>query len=141
MLKEVYLLCIWRTTIKQNVFADTFTKNTFHSVGKRFSVCDFSYRGIVTSEGTQWDLKLGAVHLMFPSGAVSEPTSIVVHRWKCSACSPQLQEDEAVVSRVIEISTNNYEPWFSLTAFYRKLDEICVKRRSVTPLFLQNDKR
>ena len=110
MLKKVFLLCIWRTVVKQNAVADTFTKNTFRSqVGKRFSVCDFSYRGIVTSEGTHWDLKLGAVHLTFPPGAVSEPTSIVVHRWKCSACSPQLQEHEAVVSRVIEISTNNYE--------------------------------
>ena len=38
---------------------------------------------------------------------MSEPTLIVVHRWKCSACSPPLQEHEAVVSSVIEISTNN----------------------------------
>ena len=60
---------------------------------------------MVTSQGTQWDLKLGAVHLTFPPDAVSKPTTIVVHRWKCSACSPNLQEHEAVVSNVIQIST------------------------------------
>ena len=36
---------------------------------------------------------------------MSEPTPIVVHRWKCSARSPPLQEHEAVVSNVLEIST------------------------------------
>ena len=68
----------------------------------------FFYRGTVTSEGTHWNLKQG-VHLTFPRDAVSEPTSIVVHKWKCSACSPQLQEHEAIVSNVIEISTNSGE--------------------------------
>ena len=33
----------------------------------------------------------------------------MVHKWKCSACSPQLQEHEAIVSNVIEISTNSGE--------------------------------
>ena len=36
----------------------------------------------VTSEGTSWAFKQWAVHLMFPPDAVSEHTSIVVHRWK-----------------------------------------------------------
>ena len=36
---------------------------------------------------------------------MSEPTSIVAHRWKCSVRSPPLQEHESVVSNVIEIST------------------------------------
>ena len=44
---------------------------------------------------------------MFPPNAVSVPTTIVVHKWKCSACSPPLQEHEAIVSNVIEISTIN----------------------------------
>ena len=59
----------------------------------------------MTSEGTYWALKQEAVHLMFPPNAVSEPTTILVHKWKYSACSPPLQEHEAVVSNVIEIST------------------------------------
>ena len=42
--------------------------------------------------------------MTFPRDAVSEPTSIVVHRWKYRASSPLLQEHEAVVSNVIEIS-------------------------------------
>ena len=67
------------------------------------------FRGTVTSKGTHLDLKLGAVHLTFPPDAVSEPTFIVVHKWKSNACSPQLQEHEAIVSNVIEISTTNNE--------------------------------
>ncbi|XP_068736785.1 uncharacterized protein [Montipora capricornis] len=64
------------------------------------------YEGIVTSVGIHLDLKLGAVHLTFPPDAVSEPTTIMVHRWKCNALSPPLGEHEAVVSNVIEIYTN-----------------------------------
>ena len=47
--------------------------------------------------------------MTFPPDAVSEPTMIVVHRWKSQACSPQLQDHEAVVSNVIEISTGTGE--------------------------------
>ena len=47
--------------------------------------------------------------MTFPLDAVSEPTLIVVHRWKSKACSPRLQEHEAVVSHVIEISTGSDE--------------------------------
>ena len=42
---------------------------------------------------------------MFPRDAVSEPTPIVVHRWRYSACSPPLQEHEAITSNVIELSS------------------------------------
>lgn len=69
----------------------------------------FSFRGTLTSEGTHWDLKEWALHMTFPRDAVSEPTVIEVHRWKSTACSPQLQEHEAVVSNVIEISTSSDE--------------------------------
>ena len=62
-------------------------------------------RKVVTSEGTRWALKLGAVHLIFHPNAVSEPTSIVVYRRKSSICSPPLQEHEAIVSNVIELSS------------------------------------
>ena len=64
-------------------------------------------REIVTSEGTRVALKLGAVHLIFHPNAVSEPTSIVVYRWKSSVCSPPLQEHEAIVSNVIELSSHD----------------------------------
>ncbi|XP_078383042.1 uncharacterized protein LOC144665649 isoform X2 [Oculina patagonica] len=67
------------------------------------------HEGTVTSEGVHWDLKEGAVHMTFPRDAVSEPTLIMVHKWKSRACSPQLQEHEAVVSNVIEISTGSDE--------------------------------
>ena len=42
--------------------------------------------------------------MIFPPDAVSEPTSIVVHRWKNSVRSPPLQEHEAITSNVIELS-------------------------------------
>ncbi|XP_068753648.1 uncharacterized protein [Montipora capricornis] len=64
------------------------------------------YEGTVTSEGICLHLKLGAVHLTFPPDAMSEPTPIIVHRWKREARSPPLGEHEAVVSNVIEIYTN-----------------------------------
>ena len=64
-------------------------------------------REIVASEGTCWTLKLGAVHLIFHPNPVSEPTSVVVYRWKSSVCSPPLQEHEAIVSNVIELSSHD----------------------------------
>ena len=64
-------------------------------------------RGTVKSEGTSWALKLGAVHLIFPPNAVSERTPTVVYRWKYSVCSPPLQEHEAIVSNVIELSSHD----------------------------------
>ena len=67
------------------------------------------FRGIVTSEGTHWDLEEWAVHVTFPSDAVPEPTVIEIHKWKSAACSPKLQEHEAVVSNVIEISRSSDE--------------------------------
>ena len=47
--------------------------------------------------------------MTFPRDAVSQPTVIEVHRWKSTACSPQLQDHEAVVSSVIEISSSSDE--------------------------------
>ena len=64
-------------------------------------------REIVASEGTRVALKLGAVHLIFHPNAVSEPTTVVVYRWKSSVCSPPLQEHEAIVSNVIELSSQD----------------------------------
>ena len=61
----------------------------------------------MTREGTRWTLKLGAVNLIFHPNAVSVPTSIAVYRWKSSVCSPSLQEHEALVSNVIELSSHD----------------------------------
>ena len=47
--------------------------------------------------------------MSFPCDAVHEPTAIEVHRWKSTACSPPLQEHEAIVSNVIEILTSSYD--------------------------------
>lgn len=42
---------------------------------------------------------------MFPPGALSEPTPLVVHRRKFSVRSTPLQEHETIASNVIELST------------------------------------
>ena len=62
-------------------------------------------RRIVKSKGTDWANKKLGVHLMFPPDAVSEPTPLMVHRWKYSVCSPPLLEHEAITSNVIELSS------------------------------------
>ena len=64
------------------------------------------FRGTVTSEGFHVDLNVGAIHLTFPPDTVAEPTDIIVYRLKYGICLPQLKEDEAVVSNVIEISAD-----------------------------------
>ena len=52
--------------------------------------------------------------MIFPPDAVSEPKPIVVHRWKYSACSPPLQEHEAITSNVIELSSvSGQDPKFN----------------------------
>ena len=79
--------------------AETATKTEDDAEGENFIE--------VTSEGISWASKQWAVHLMFPPDAVSEHTSIVVHRWKYSVRSPPLQEHEAITSNVIELSSLN----------------------------------
>ena len=58
----------------------------------------------MTSKGFHLDLSVGAIHLTFPPDTVAEPTGIIIYRWKYGTCLPQLNEHEAVVSDVIEIS-------------------------------------
>ncbi|XP_074621186.1 uncharacterized protein LOC141879794 isoform X5 [Acropora palmata] len=62
------------------------------------------FEGRVTSNGFHLDLSVGGIHLTFPPDTVAEPTGIMIYRWKYGACLPQLNEHEAVVSDVIEIS-------------------------------------
>ena len=50
-----------------------------------------------------------AAHLIFPPDAVSEDRLMALYRWKFSACSPPLQENEAIVSDVVELSAGIYE--------------------------------
>ena len=95
-------------------------------------------RRIVESEGTSWALKLGAVHLIFPPNAVSERTPTVVYRWKSSVCSPPLQDHEAIVSNVIELSSHDgqqvhFNDMVTLTLSHSAPDlrgyEVVIKRQ------------
>ena len=60
----------------------------------------------MTSEAFHLDLNVGAIHLTFPPDTVAEPTDIIIFKWKYGICLPQLKEDEAVVSNVIEIAAD-----------------------------------
>ena len=92
----------------------------------------------MTREGTRWALKLGAVNLIFHPNAVSEPTSIAVYRWKSSVGSPSLQEHEALVSNVIELSSHDgqrlkFSPMVTLSLSHSAPDlrgyEVVIKRQ------------
>ena len=71
-------------------------------------------RRIVTTKGTNWANKKLGVHLMFLPDAVSEPTPLMIHRWKSSVCSLPLLEHEAITSNVIELSSmDSHSPKFN----------------------------
>lgn len=108
-LKQCYLYCFILSPFLSSVSYCAFScfPKAFYLRVTWTSVLFF--RGTVTNEGTHWDLKEWAVHMIFPPDAVPEPTLIEVHRWKSTACSPKLQEHEAVVSSVIEVSTRSFE--------------------------------
>ena len=84
----------------------SFLSSWFHSHSRH---CVFFSEEHSLTRTWDWNIKLGTVHLAFPCSAVSEPTLITVHRWKPTVLSPPLQEHEALVSNVIEISSNSRE--------------------------------
>ena len=63
------------------------------------------FRETVTNKGSHWEPTKVAAHVIFPPDAVSEDRLMTLHRWKPSVCSPPLQENEAIVSDVVELST------------------------------------
>lgn len=69
----------------------------------------FFVRGTVSKQGSHWELKKVAAHFIFPPDAVSEDRLMALYRWKITACSPPLQENEAIVSDVVELSAGIYE--------------------------------
>ena len=86
---------------------DDETKTETEDDAEEKKVIEVESGAMVTSKGTSWASKEWAVHLMLPPDAVSERTSIVVHRWEYSVLSPPLQEHEAITSNVIELSSIN----------------------------------
>ncbi|XP_068704314.1 uncharacterized protein [Montipora foliosa] len=62
------------------------------------------HRGKVVKEGTQWNLKQVAVHVIFPPDAVPEDRTLTLLRWNPHARCPPLLHHEAIVSDVIELS-------------------------------------
>ena len=61
----------------------------------------------VSKQRTHWNLKQVAAHVIFPPGAVSEDKTLTVLRWNSSVCSPPLNDIEALVSGIIELSTDS----------------------------------
>ena len=86
---------------------DDETKTETEDDAEEKKVIEVESGAMVTSKVTSWASEEWAVHLMFPPDAVSQRTSIVVHRWEYSVLSPPLQEHEAITSNVIELSSIN----------------------------------
>ena len=86
---------------------DDETKTETEDDAEEKKVTEVESGTMITSKVTSWASKEWAVHLMLPPDAVSERTSIVVHRWEYSVLSPPLQEHEAITSNVIELSSIN----------------------------------
>ena len=84
---------------------DDETKTEAEDDAEENKVIEVESGAMVTSKGTRWASKEWAVLLTLPPDAVSERTSIVVHRWEYSVLSPPLQEHEAITSNVIELSS------------------------------------
>ena len=61
----------------------------------------------MTKQGAHWNLKKVKAHVMFPPDVVSEERTITVLRWNSSVCSPPLNNNEALVSGIIELSTDS----------------------------------
>ena len=61
----------------------------------------------MTKQGAHWNLKKVKAHVMFPPDAVSEERTITVLGWNSSVCSPPLNNNEALVSGIIELSTDS----------------------------------
>ena len=77
-------------------------------VSKNFNLFNFS-RDTVTKQGAHWNLKKVKAHVIFPPDAVSEERTITVLRWNSSVCSPPLNNNEALVSSIVELSTDSAE--------------------------------
>ena len=89
----------------KNEKTDDETKTETEDDAEEKKVIEVESGVMVTSKVTSWASEEWAVHLMLPPDAVSERTSIVVHRWEYSVLSPPLQEHEAITSNVIELSS------------------------------------
>ena len=63
----------------------------------------------MTKQGANWNLKKVKAHVIFPPDGVSEERAITVLRWNSSVCSPPLNNNEALVSSIIELSTDSAE--------------------------------
>ena len=61
----------------------------------------------MTNQGTHWNLKQVKAHVIFPPDAVSEERTVTVRRWDSSVCSPPLNNNEALVSDILELSTDS----------------------------------
>ena len=70
-------------------------------------ICLFFFRDTVTKQGAHWNIKQVKAHVIFPPDAVSEERTVTVRRWNASVCSPPLNNNEALVSGILELLTDS----------------------------------
>ena len=63
----------------------------------------FSYRDLVSEEGSLWTLKKTGVFINFFRGAVPDPRLVTCLLWKPGTGSPPPDDNESLVSNVIEL--------------------------------------
>ena len=73
----------------------------------KLNVLLFRYRDAVTEEGFAWILKETGVFVKFLSKAVPDPRLVVCFLWSADHVSFPLQENELLVSNVIELACDD----------------------------------
>ena len=63
----------------------------------------------MTKQGAHLNLEKVKARVIFPPDAVSEERTITVLKWNSSVCSPPLNNNEALVSGIIELSTDSVQ--------------------------------
>ena len=93
------------TVFGVNIRGTKFRTGTCLGVNITYYNMPVFFRETVTNKGSHWEPTKVAVHVTFPPDAVSEDRLMTLRRWKPSVCSPPLLENEAIVSDVVELST------------------------------------
>ena len=70
-------------------------------------VLTFPYRELVSEEGFTWILREEGVFIKFLPKAVPDPRLVTCSLWKPGKVSPPLEDNESLVSNVIELDCDD----------------------------------
>ena len=88
----------------------------------------FSYRDLVPEEGFTWILKETGVLIKFFPKAVPDPRLVTCLLWKAGIVSPPLENNESLVSNVIELDCDDpHDVVFSSIEVALSHSAICLR--------------